>query len=187
MGRVASTLQRFTSNDINWVNISFLSRDIITSSYHVDLESVTEEQFTPVLKTQEDRSNVAIDVNALSQSKNNQRFSWGLGPYITHRLFNPELPLSLETGAEFKAGYQITSGLKISGAVRKSILTNLTDNIRRSNSVLPRVHSDWPLYDIEGQPGHIHDLKLSYAKNLAPGLYGRAHGGLLEPFFAGSG
>ena len=55
----------------------FLSRNIITSSYHVDLESVTEEQFNPVLKTQEDRSIVAIDVNALSQSKNNQRFHGG--------------------------------------------------------------------------------------------------------------
>ena len=49
------------------------------------------------------------------------------------------------------------------------------------------MHSDWPLYDIEGQNGHIHDLKLSYVKNLAPGLYGSAHAGLLEPFFAGVG
>ena len=67
--------------------------------------------------------------------------------------------------------------------MRKSILTNLTDNKRRSNSALPRVHSDWPLYDIGGQSGHIHELTLSYINNLAPGLYGRAHAGLLEPFF----
>ena len=71
--------------------------------------------------------------------------------------------------------------------MRKSVLTNLTDNKRRSNSSLPSVHSDWPLYDIEGQNGHIHDLTLSVNKNLAPGLYGRAHAGLLEPFFAGVG
>ena len=49
------------------------------------------------------------------------------------------------------------------------------------------MHSDWPLYDIEGQNGHIHDLTLSYVKNIAPGLYGRAQAGLLEPFFAGVG
>ena len=93
----------------------------------------------------------------------------------------------METGVEIEAGYQIANGLKFSGAIRKSILTNLTDNKRRSNSALPRVHSDWPLYDIGGQSGHIHELTLSYINNLAPGLYGRAHAGLLEPFFAGFG
>ena len=49
------------------------------------------------------------------------------------------------------------------------------------------MHSDWPLYDFGGQSGHIHDLTLSYSKNLAPGFYGRLHSGLLEPFFAGFG
>ena len=57
-------------------------------------------------------------------------------------------------------------------ALRKSF-HKLTDNRRRSNSVLPRVHSDWPLYDFAGQDGHIHELTLSYVKNLGPGLYGR--------------
>ena len=187
VGRVASTLQRFTSNDVKIANISFLSRNIITGSYRVDLEKVIEEQFNPVPEAQEIRSILAIDIDALPVEENNQRFTWGLGPYIAHRLFNPDLPLSLETGIEAEAAYQISPKLKISGAVRKSVLTNLTDNKRRSNSTLPRVQSDWPLYDMEGQSGHINDLKLSYVENLAPGLYGRVHAGLLEPFFAGVG
>ena len=111
----------------------------------------------------------------------------GLGPYITERLFNPDLPISLETGIEVTAGYQLISGLKISGSVRKSILTNLTDNQRKSFSDLPPVQTDWRLYDIAGQSGHINDLTVSYQRNLAPALYGRAHAGLLEPFFAGLG
>ena len=40
------------------------------------------------------------------------------------------------------------------------------------------MHSEWPLYDMAGQNGHIHDLKISYVKNLMPGLYGHAHAGL---------
>ena len=75
----------------------------------------------------------------------------------------------------------------MSGSFRKSVLTNLTDNKRRSNSVLPRVQTDWPLYDFAGQNGHIHELTLSYLKNIAPGIYLRTHAGLLEPFFAGFG
>ncbi|MFL2794102.1 MAG: YjbH domain-containing protein [Paracoccaceae bacterium] len=187
VGRVASTLQRFTSNDIKFANISFTSRNIITGSYHIDLEKITEEQFNPVPKAKRIRSVTAIDLVSKLPKQKNQSFTWGVGPYITHRLFNPNLPLSLETGIEMEAGYQITPSLKISGAVRKSILTNLTDNNQRSNSALPRVHSDWPLYDLEGQSGHIHDLTLSFSRNLAPGLYGRGHAGLLEPFFAGVG
>ena len=61
-----------------------------------------------------------------------------------------------------------------------------TDNKRLDwKSQLP-VHSSWPLYDLAGQDGHITTLTLSYLKNLC-GLYGRAHSGLLGPFFAGVG
>ena len=50
------------------------------------------------------------------------RGSWGLGPYLEHRLFNPDLPLSLETGIEAAASYLIAPELTFSGALRKSIL-----------------------------------------------------------------
>lgn len=187
VGRVASTLQRFTSDEIKIANISFYSQNLMTANYRVDLEEVSREQFNPPKTYEKDSSIIAIDINTIQQKNVKQRFSWGVGPYFAHRLFNPDLPLSMEAGVEVAAGYQITPGLAISGAVRKSIVTNLTDNNRRSNSVLPRVHSDWPLYDFAGQRGHIHKFTLSYMSNLAPGLYGRAHGGLLEPFFAGIG
>lgn len=187
VGRVSSTLQRFTSDDIKIANISFYSQDLRLVSYQVDLEKVTTEQFNPLKKYENNPSITVIDLEPKPDSYNEKDFTWGVGPYIAHRLFNPDLPLSMETGVEVEAGYKIASGLKISGAIRKSILTNLTDNDQRSNSVLPRVHSDWPLYDFAGQKGHIHEFTLSYVRNLAPSLYGRAHAGLLEPFFAGIG
>jgi len=187
LGRIASTLQRFSSDDITIANISFYSNDLQLVSYRVDLEKVTNEQYNPVATDIETRSINAVDLKPLPVSNSRKPFNWGVGPYIAHRLFNPDLPLSMETGIEVASSLQLAPGLKISGAVRKSILTNLTDNNRRSNSVLPRVHSDWPLYDFAGQSGHIHELALSYVKNLAPGIYGRAHAGLLEPFFAGVG
>ena len=185
VGRITSTLQRFTTDYIKFANISFYSQDLRVVSYRVDLEKVTREQFNPVTAT---RSVTAVDLEPIPLSNNKKRLTWGVGPYVTHRLFNPDLPLSMETGVEVAAGYKLAPGLKISGAVRKSLLTNLTDNRRLdSGSSLPRVHSEWPLYDLAGQSGHIHELALSYLKNLAPGLYGRARGGLLEPFFAGIG
>ena len=41
IGRVASTLQRFTSNEIKFAKISFISGGIITASYQVNLEKIT--------------------------------------------------------------------------------------------------------------------------------------------------
>ena len=187
VGRIASTLQRFTSDEIKIANISFYSTDLRLANYRVDLEKVTTEQFNPTTIDEKNPSITITDQNNIQWTNTNQPFTWGFGPYLAHRLFNPDLPLSMETGIEVAAGYQLAPGLKISGSVRKSVLTNLTDNKRRSNSKLPRVHSDWPLYDFAGQGGHIHELTISYLRNLAPGLYGRAHGGLLEPFFAGIG
>ena len=187
VGRVASTLQRFSSDDIKFATISFYSKGLQTSKFRIDLEKITTEQFGSAILTNNQPSIVMLDtVDKFPQDKT-QQLEWGVGPYVEHRLFNPDLPLSLETGIEIEGQYKLTPNLKISTAVRKSILTNLTDNKRRSNSVLPRVNSDWPLYDFAGQSGHIHELTLSYVRNLAPGLYGRAHGGLLEPFFAGIG
>ena len=188
LGRIASTLQRFTADSVQFAHISFYSKDLLAATYRVDLEEIASEQFHSSGSRVNGSSITAIDVNHIQRTESQKRFFWGVGPYIAHRLFNPDLPLSMETGVEVEAGYQITNGLKITGAVRKSVLTNLTENKRLdSHSPLPRVHSSWPLYDIAGQSGHIYELTMSYMRNLAPSLYGRAHAGLLEPFFAGVG
>ena len=187
VGRIASTLQRFTSDSINLAQISFATKNLITATYIVDLEVISKEQFDPLNSFVDQYSIEAIDTKASIVMKNQNPYSWGIGPYIAHRLFNPDLPLSAETGIEAVGGYQLAPGIELSGTLRKSILTNLTDNNRRSNSVLPRVHSDWPLYDFAGQSGPIHALTLSYMGNIAPSFYARAHAGLLEPFFAGVG
>ena len=158
------------------------------ATYRVDLDKVTFEQFDPkALKT--DKPSIAsVEVQAFDFTKNSPRLTWGIGPYIEHRLFNPDLPISIETGIEVGAGFLLAPGLKISGAIRKSIFTNFTDNRRLdSESQLPRVHSSWPLYDLAGQNGHITKLTFSHVKNVGPGLYSRAHAGLLGPFFAGIG
>ena len=187
IGRIASTLQRFTADDIKFAEITFNKDNLKTGSYRIDLDNVTREQFGIPVNNKNSPTVSAFDPDETGAIPIENKFTWGIGPYISQRLFNPDLPLSLETGVEFAVDYKLFPELKVSGSVRKSILTNLTDNKRRSNSVLPRVHSDWPLYDFAGQPGHIHELTISYLRNLAPGLYGRFHAGLLEPFFAGFG
>ena len=187
LGRATSTLQRFTADNIKRAIIVFHKDGLQLSSYIVDLERVTPEQFG----VQSDAPYItAEDVEKLgSTSLTEKRLSWGLGPYITHRLFNPDLPLSVELGAELSAKYQVTPKLKLEGAFRKSVLTNFTENKRLggSSAGVPVVQSDWGYYDIEGQDGHINHLSLDYVDNLAPAVFGRAHAGILEPFWTGVG
>ena len=188
IGRISSTLQRFTSDKIKTAEIAFHRNNLQVASYEIDLESVTKEQFNAFQTKHNSTSILARDIQSFyPYKKENRAFSWALGPYITHRLFNPDLPLSAETGAELKLQYRLSPKLQISSSFRKSILTNLTKNKRISGSLLPAVQTKWPLYDFAGQDGHINNLKLSFYDNLGPGLYGRLHAGFLEPFFAGVG
>ena len=189
LGRAAVTLQRFTSDATTRAVVVFHEKGLQAASYTVDLNRVTPEQLgvasaTPPAITAED----AEQLNAPRVS--GKKFNWGLGPYITQRLFNPDLPLSAELGLELSANYRITPKLSLDGALRKSMLTNLTENKRAGHGAsrgIPRTQSDWGFYDIEGQPGHIHRLSLNYHDALAPGMFARAHAGLLEPFWAGLG
>ena len=118
--RSANTLQRFTSDDIKIANISFYSQDLQIVSYRVDLVKATKEQFNPITVYEHKRSIVPIDFKNITLQKNKQLFTWGIGPYVAHRLFNPDLPFSMETGVEIAAGYEVV--LTKNGA-RKSLLT----------------------------------------------------------------
>jgi len=187
LGRTTSTLQRFTADEIKRAVIVFHKDGLQLSSYTVDLERVTPEQFGV---PSDDPYITAGDVEKLDKaSASANRLSWGLSPYITHRLFNPDLPLSVELGAELSAKYKVTPKLTLDGAFRKSVLTNFTENKRLGGSSkgVPVVQSDWGFYDIEGQDGHINHLSLDYVDDLAPAVFGRAHAGILEPFWAGVG
>ena len=188
IGRITSTLQRFSANDVQEATIVFYRGGLQLSSFNVNLNTVTPEQYG---KQQKSTAIIATDnIKPALLPTPDKDFIWALRPYITHRLFNPDLPLSMEIGAEVAAKYRVTPKLSFDSAFRKSIITNLTDNNRAghgASSGIPTTQSDWGLYDINGQGGHINHLSLNYVENMAQGYFGRIHAGLLEPFWAGIG
>ncbi len=189
IGRVSSTLQRFTADTVQTAIIVFHNDGLQIASYSVDLENITMQQFSKEQFSLENKSIIPLNSKLLTRSYKspNHGFNWGIGPYITHRFFNPDLPFSAETGLELRLEYRTSPNLKLSSSFRKSILTNLTENKRRSGSALPKVHSNWPLYDLAGQDGHIHNMTVEYKTNFSESMYSRVHLGLLEPFYAGIG
>ena len=190
VGRLASTLQRFTSNNVKFAYISFHSGDLQVATYKINLEEITSYQFSPnrsdLSYKNGDAAIKSIDLNPRNLKNPTKRLSWGLGPYFAHRLFNPDLPLSMETGLEFTTNYRFLKGFKISGAFRKSLsqilLIITADQIQHYLVFILIGH-----FMISRAKRHIHELKLSYIKNIGPGFYARTHAGLLEPFFAGIG
>ena len=189
LGRASATLQRFTSDKIKRAVVVFHNNGLEVSSYNIDLERISNEQVRGITQIGDGGSITAHDIAPLPfDLEPNSKFSYGFGPYFTHRLFNPDLPLSVETGAEIGARYRFSQNLSLSGTVRKSVLTTLTENKRLGKpGPLPKVQSDWGRYDLAGQDGHINDFKLSYLDRLSPSLFARAHLGYLEPMYAGIG
>ena len=112
------------------------------------------------------------------------QFDWELGPYITTSLFDPDDPLRADAGIELTASFEPSPGLEFSGTVRKKVIGNLDDSTRESTSVLPKVRSNFNIYDREGDPAII-DLIGSYYFQPRDDLYGRVSVGYLEQMFGG--
>ncbi|SLN74214.1 hypothetical protein ROJ8625_04025 [Roseivivax jejudonensis] len=112
------------------------------------------------------------------------RLSFGLTPYIAPSLFDPDAPFRADVGAQLAATYEPTAGLVFRGQVRKKVFGNLDESTRESDSVLPRVRSEFNRYDRNADP-RLTQLTGSYFFRPGEDLYGRVSAGYLEPFFGG--
>jgi hypothetical protein len=112
------------------------------------------------------------------------RFEWEITPYLTPSLFDPDAPVRADFGAQLNMAFEPAPGLEFSGSLRKKIVGNLDQSTRESDSVLPRVRSDFTRYDKQGDPALMHLTGAYYFK---PGrdLYGRVTLGYLERMYGG--
>jgi len=111
-------------------------------------------------------------------------FDWGLKPYLTPSLFDPDDPVRADVGAELNARFEPVRGLEFSGTFRKKVAGTLDESTRPSTSVLPRVRSEANIYDREGDPAII-DLTGAYYFKPGADIYGRVTAGYLERMFGG--
>lgn len=109
---------------------------------------------------------------------------WGVKPYLSTSLFDPDDPLRADVGAELFARFEPAPGLVFAGVMRQRLLGNLDESTRPSTSVLPHVRSDFNLYEREGGTA-LTELTAAYFFQPGHDLYGRITAGYLEPMFAG--
>lgn len=112
-------------------------------------------------------------------------FSWGVSPYLTPNLFDPDDPLRADVGLALDTRWHLRPNLIVAGTLRQKLAGNLDQATRMSRSVLPRVRSDFALYDQEGD-ADIADLTVGWYGQPSSTVTTRLTFGLLEPMFAGA-
>ncbi|MEF9603297.1 YjbH domain-containing protein, partial [Paracoccus sp. PXZ] len=126
------------------------------------------------------------------------RFSWGLKPYLSTSLFDPDDPFRYEVGAELGGQYELTPGLVLAGSVRQRVLGTTRQEAPGSmtpeeyeerdsdydENGVPRVRSDSRMYSGNDSPV-ISNLTLAWYAKPTETVYSRLTVGLLERAYGG--
>lgn len=112
------------------------------------------------------------------------RLQWSVAPYLRAGLFDPVNPFRYELGVRVAARYRLAPGLFIAGSATKRAIGDLNNNNRTSNSVLPHVRTDYPLYDQHGDPA-LENLYVAWYDHPLRNIYTRVSAGYLERMFGG--
>ena len=112
------------------------------------------------------------------------KFTYALRPYLTPSFFDPDRPVRAEIGASLTAAYETRPGMIISGELRRPFYDTISDAVRVSDSVLPRVRTDGVRYAQESDIELTH-LTAEYFFRPGENMYGRLTAGYLESMFGG--
>lgn len=124
------------------------------------------------------------DAGLMPVRSDDPAFSWGISPYVALTVFGNERPIGLGAGLRFRAAYEFSPNLILSGSVRYLLTERPTPDTEPDDSPLPPVRSNISTYSADGQPG-IETLALSWYERPGRDLYSRVTVGYLEPMFGG--
>ncbi|WP_136443330.1 YjbH domain-containing protein [Pacificoceanicola onchidii] len=111
------------------------------------------------------------------------KFNWSLGPYLAATLFDPNNPVAVRGGLRATADWEVAPNITVSGSVTTKLFENGNGAIRQSESALPRVRTDAPLY--KQADNAIEYLTVALHGRPGKNLYSRLTFGYLEPMYAG--
>ena len=191
LGRIISTLQRFSGDEIDYAIVVLSDTGFPFASYRIDLQKIGSHQsgvesfadFEEVVEPDTVQALLTADTAHTAYTRKKFNVAWY--PYLEKRLFDPIKPIRGEIGLAVEVGYQLSDKVVISSAIKKSLVTDLDKVIRLEPSALPRVVTDIPLYDQGGQPGHVHHLSLTHQTKISKNMFSRVGLGYLTPKFAG--
>jgi hypothetical protein len=112
------------------------------------------------------------------------QLNYSLGPYVTPSFFDPDEPARLDAGISAQLRYTPKPGWIIAGEVRHRLVGNIADSERLSNSVLPRVRTDAPLF-AQATDTTLNNLYVAKQWKPKSNLFARVSAGYFESMFGG--
>lgn len=109
--------------------------------------------------------------------------AWAIEPRLALQLGDPGRAVRWQAGLAAGARYGLGQGFALAGSVAQALAGNLEDG-KPSDSQLPHVRSDLARYAREGKTA-IPTLYGEWIWTLAPDVFARVTGGLLEPMYQG--
>lgn len=109
---------------------------------------------------------------------------WGLAPRLRMVFGDPRQTLGYQASIGAGARLGFGGGISVAGSVQQVLAQNL-DRGAASDSLLPRVRSDYARYARDGRNLAVPTLYAEGIWTLAPDVFARLTAGYLEPMFAG--
>ncbi|MBP9181977.1 MAG: YjbH domain-containing protein [Fuscovulum sp.] len=185
-GRAARVLTRLAPVGVDTFEIRLAAQGVPVTSVTLRRSDLEELEFHPVAPDLL-RSRTMIRDQTASLPPVDGRYpilTYGIGPYFTPSLFDPDAPLRADVGAVLWGRAELVPGLVLSGRVQQKLAGNLDTATRVSDSVLPHVRSDASLY-FKGGSTTIPELTASFFFRPGKDLFGRVTLGYLESMFGG--
>lgn len=195
LGRVLRAMSVALPPSVEVFEVIFMVEDIDTSRVRVNRSDLERLEFDPqgaellmAGATVED-ARTSADPIGLEVTTSRPRFTWGIGPYLSASIFDPENPLLFDSGVELSARYRFGGGFVADAVVRASVYGTYDQaRIVGANVVIPNpppvVRSDSALYR-QNSEAYIDRLTLTHYGRPAENLYSRVSVGYLERMFAG--
>ncbi|MEP2718498.1 YjbH domain-containing protein [Pseudophaeobacter sp.] len=188
IGRAARVLANTEAPEVESFDISLVSNGVALSSVRIQRSDLYELEHDPDGSwrsfARAEVSNAIPLVEGQLTEGAYPDFRYRVGPYFQASFFDPDSPFRYELGVVVGADYTPRPGLSFSGTIRQPLVGNLDGATRVSNSVLPKVRSDWGRYAKESDL-RIEHLTAEHIWQPAPDLYARATFGYLETMYGG--
>ena len=182
VGRAARVLAAHSTAQTKLFTITLSENGLRGQSVTLPRQSVIHAEFSAT-GTEELRAATGIGPDArqpLLAGGNTFR----IRPYLRPNLFDPDDPLRADFGVALEAEWVPISGWIIRSHLQQKLGGNLDQTTRMSDSVLPRVRSDFALYDREGDADLI-ELTANIYWQPRPEVTMRLSAGLLEEMYGG--
>lgn len=181
-GRAARVLANTLPARIEGFTVVFQEKGVPISSVTTNRADLEDLQYDYEADW---RTRARADVNdAYAYGTGAPKFDYSFRPYAATSFFDPQSPIRVDFGAQFRASYQAAPGLTFDARLRYPLVGNLGDTDRDSDSVIQKVRSESFLYAREADL-EINQLTAEYIWRPAPEMFARVAAGYLENQYGG--